>query len=423
MKYKEYKRDSYNLYTIKTDKFRTCEIEIVFRQKLSKEKITINNLLIDCLTYTSKKYPKRKDVVIALEELYSANILGITSRVGNALFSNIILEFLDPKYCDKDYLDNILAFPFEMLFNPNIKDNEFDLHTFNCMKNRNRADIKSTKDIPSMYAIKRALINMDNTSPTSFMTTGYLEDLEEITSEDLYNAYKDLLNKAICDIYVIGNLDIDYVDKKISKLFTNRYIKELDIDYFVSNKNRHKVIDVEEKGNYEQANLVMIYNTTKLTDKEKNYTIHLFNYIFGSGSLTTKLYKYLREENSLCYNTYSLYQKLDNLLIIFVGIDYQNKKQCVKLVNKALKEMVNGKFTEEEINYAKNSLITSTEAIMDNASSLLDNYVFHNVVGTPLLVERRKELNKVTKDEIVAVAKKIKLNTVYILGGQTDEKN
>ena len=167
----------------------------------------------------------------------------------------------------------------------------------------------------------------------------------------------------------------------------------------------------------------MIYNTTKLTDKEKNYTIHLFNYIFGSGSLTTKLYKYLREENSLCYNTYSLYQKLDNLLIIFVGIDYQNKKQCVKLVNKALKEMVNGKFTEEEINYAKNSLITSTEAIMDNASSLLDNYVFHNVVGTPLLAERRKELNKVTKAEIVAVAKKIKLNTVYILGGQTDEKN
>ena len=242
MKYKEYKRDSYNLYTIKTDKFRTCQIEIVFRQKLSKEKITINNLLIDCLTYTSKKYPRRKDVVEALEELYSANLLGITSRVGNALFSNIILEFLDPKYCDKDYLDNILAFPFEMLFNPNIENDEFDLHSFNIMKNRNMADIKSVKDIPSMYAIKRSIINMDNTSPTSFMTTGYLEDLENITSEDLVIAYKELLNNAVCDIYVIGNLDMDYVDKKISILFNNRYIKELDIDYFVNNKLRKKSI-------------------------------------------------------------------------------------------------------------------------------------------------------------------------------------
>ena len=423
MKYKEYKRDSYNLYTIKTDKFRTCQIEIVFRQKLSKEKITINNLLIDCLTYTSKKYPRRKDVVEALEELYSANLLGITSRVGNALFSNIILEFLDPKYCDKDYLDNILAFPFEMLFNPNIENDEFDLHSFNIMKNRNMADIKSVKDIPSMYAIKRSIINMDNTSPTSFMTTGYLEDLENITSEDLVIAYKELLNNAVCDIYVIGNLDMDYVDKKISILFNNRYIKELDIDYFVNNKLRKKVLDVVETGNYEQSNLVLLYNTDKFSEQEMNYTIHVFNYIFGNGSLTTKLYKYLREENSLCYNAYSIYQKLDNLLIIFVGIDYQNKKKCVKLINKALKEMVNGIFSEEDILYAKKSLISNVESSMDNPSSLLDNYVFHNVVNTPLLSERKKELNKITKKDIIELSNKIKLNTIYMLGGSTDGKN
>ena len=423
MKYKEYKRDSYNLYTIKTDKFRTCQIEIVFRQKLSKEKITINNLLIDCLTYTSKKYPRRKDVVEALEELYSANLLGITSRVGNALFSNIILEFLDPKYCDKDYLDNILAFPFEMLFNPNIENDEFDLHSFNIMKNRNMADIKSVKDIPSMYAIKRSIINMDNTSPTSFMTTGYLEDLENITSEDLVIAYKELLNNAVYDIYVIGNLDMDYVDKKISILFNNRYIKELDIDYFVNNKLRKKVLDVVETGNYEQSNLVLLYNTDKFSEQEMNYTIHVFNYIFGNGSLTTKLYKYLREENSLCYNAYSIYQKLDNLLIIFVGIDYQNKKKCVKLINKALKEMVNGIFSEEDILYAKKSLISNVESSMDNPSSLLDNYVFHNVVNTPLLSERKKELNKITKKDIIELSNKIKLNTIYMLGGSTDGKN
>ncbi len=423
MKYKEYKRDSYNLYTIKTDKFRTCQIEIVFRQKLSKEKITINNLLIDCLTYTSKKYPRRKDVVEALEELYSANLLGITSRVGNALFSNIILEFLDPKYCDKDYLDNILAFPFEMLFNPNIENDEFDLHTFNIMKNRNMADIKSVKDIPSMYAIKRSIIIMDNTSPTSFMTTGYLEDLDNITSEDLVKAYKELLNNAVCDIYIIGNLDMDYVDKKISILFNNRYIKELDIDYFVNNKLRKKVLDIVETGNYEQSNLVLLYNTDKFSEQEMNYTIHVFNYIFGNGSLTTKLYKYLREENSLCYNAYSIYQKLDNLLIIFVGIDYQNKKKCVKLINKALKEMVNGIFSEEDILYAKKSLISNVESSMDNPSSLLDNYVFHNVVDTPLLSERKKELNKITKKDIIELSKKIKLNTIYMLGGPTDEKN
>ena len=63
MEYKVYKNDTYNLYTIKTDKFKTCHLEIIFKKRIKNEEITINNFLGDYLNYTSKKYNKRKKVI------------------------------------------------------------------------------------------------------------------------------------------------------------------------------------------------------------------------------------------------------------------------------------------------------------------------------------------------------------------------
>lgn len=424
MIYKKYENENYNLYTIKTDKFKTCHLEVIMRNKLDKKQITINNMLIDCLTYTTKLYPQRKNLVEKLEDLYDAAFYGVTSRVGQIMFSNIILNFLDPKFCDKNFLREILTLPFEALFNPNINNGEFDLKTFNIIKSRNRADILSVKEDATRYALKQAIINMDKNSPSGFMSCGYLKDLEQITPEDLAEYYQKFIRNSVFDIYVIGNLDMDYVAMTIQELFHNNYLnEELDIDLFVPNKVTKKVKDIVETGDYAQSSLVLVYNTNDFTEKETNYTVHLFNYIFGNGSLTTKLYKYLREENSMCYSTYSIYQKLDQLMLVYVGIESKNKKKCVKLINKALKEMCQGDFTEEDIQSGKKMLKADIMASLDNPSSILDNYMFHNVIKTPFLKDRIKEIDNVTKEEIVHLAKKIKLNTIYLLGGNTDEEN
>ena len=77
---------------------------------------------------------------------------------------------------------------------------------------------------------------------------------------------------------------------------------------------------------------------------------------------------------------------------MYAGIDYENKDYCVKLVNKALKEMQQGLFTEEEIAATKNTLVNQIKSSMDTETSILDNYLFHNLTGAPLLNER---LNKI----------------------------
>lgn len=419
MKYKVYDCNSYRIHTIKTDKFKNCSMEIMFRNKLEKEEITDNNMLVDMLMHSSKKYPKRRDVAIELENLYSASLRGFSTRIGNSVLLSFVLDFLNPKYCENGYLNDVISMPFEMLLNPNVGDNEeFDQRSFNIIKNRIKSEIESLKENAAKYAIRRSLNNMDDNSPSSYYMVGYLDDLENITPSSLVETYNNVLDNYICDIYVIGNLDMDEVVSIIKKKFINRTIKQNKKELYVDNQLRKKYIDIEETGKYEQDSFVMIYNLDNLTKRERDFVIHLYNIILGSGGLTSKLYKYLREENSLCYNVSSMYQKYDNLLMIYSGIDAKDKELCIKLVEKSMDEMKKGEFTSDELDNAIKTVISSIKMSEDTQGGIINNYLFNDLDQLPLYDERVKEFKTVTKEEIMNVAKKVKLNTIYLLKGE-----
>lgn len=423
MEYKNYKHDTYTLYTIKTDKFKTCHIEIIYKNKIKKEDITILNLLGTYLAYTSKKYPKRRDVIERLEDLYDTNFYETNARVGKNIFASFIMDFLDPKYCEKNFLDEVLALPFEFIFNPNFTNTVPDKKIFNVIVNMVKSSILSSKDSPTNYAFKQAFKTLGEDNPAGFDMNGSLETLQKITPEDLYAYYQRFLKEFSCDIYIIGNLDMEHVDMQIAESYKNNYVAPPVNDYYIDYPTTRNIVDKVETGPYEQSSFIMLFKTDMLTEKEKNYVIHYFNSIFGSGSLNNKLNQYLREENGLCYSTYSVYQKIDNLFIVYAGIDAENKDACVHLVKKALKEMQQGKFEEQEISFAKENLINQIKMCYDSQTSILDNYAFHNLIGSPLLNVRIKEIENVSKEEIVNLAKKIKLNSIYLLGGSNVKEN
>lgn len=418
MEYKVYDCDSYKIHTIKTDKFKNCSMEIMFRNNLIKEEITENNMLVDMLMHSSKKYPKRRDIAIELENLYSSSVRGFSTRLGNSIMLSFVLDFLNPRYCDEGYLEEVISLPFELLLNPNVDNLEFDRRSFNIIKNRIKSDIESLKENASRYAFRRSLTLMDKDSPSSYYMTGYLSDLENITPSSLVDTYHRMLNDYICDIYIIGNLDMDKVVQLIKDKFKIKTIKDYKVILYVDNKIRKKNLDICETGNYEQDSLVMIYNLDNLNKKERDYVIQLYNIILGSGGLTSKLYKYLREENSLCYIVSSMYQKYDGLLLIYSGIDKKDKNKCLKLINKALQEMINGDFTDEELDNAKKAVISSIKMSEDTNGGIINNYLFNELDNLPLYDERVKEFKKISKKDVIEVAKKVKLNTIYLLSGE-----
>ena len=423
MEYKKYNCNSYNIHTIITDKFKTVRMEIIFSRNAEKEKMQKFTFLSDLLTDSSKKYKSRKEIAIALEELYKAMFYGITSKVGNLFTINFVMEFINPEFIkEKDYLENVITFPFDILNNPNISNKEFDLTNFNIVKRRLYEEIESVKENSNKLAISDALNIMDSNSPSSYKVLGTQEDLNNITPSNLYESYLDMFNHSNCDIFIIGNINMDECVKIIKNSFKNRVIKISKPKLYVNNKIRRKAIEKENNKDFVQSNLVMIYNIKELTDFEKNITFHVLNYILGGG-LTSILYDNLRNKNSLCYSVRSLYLKQDGLLIINTLLDKCNISKAKKLVKKSITEIIKGKISDDMFEDTKKMLIMSLKNSLDNNIAILNNYEFNYFDNLPLVEERINLISKVTKDNVIKCAKKLQLNTIYAQVGDANERN
>ncbi len=416
MTYKTYEYDSFRIFTVQTDQFKNCHMEVIFQGDATKENLTHQSFLAEMISFTSKKFPTRKEFVIRLEELYNAYFYGVTTKVGKSLLTNFIFDFLDPSYISsKHYLEDCMEFLFDTIKHPNMTKQEFDYASFQVVKNRLRSEIESLKENGVNYSIRRCLQEMYPNSVSSQSVLGSIEALEGITPSNLVEVYQKFWESNYCDIYIIGNLDMDEMAKLIKKYFKNPVIKTHEQEVFVNNSKIKSVAKVCEPGKFVQSNLVVGYQMQGFTKQEYDVVLSVFGEIFCGTSLNSKLYEYLRNENSLCYRVQTVYQKYDESLLVSVGLESQNKDLAVKLIQKAMKEMASGKFSLEELDMAKKQLALAVSMSLDSQNSIINNYVFYNLVHSPLLEERLEQIMEVTKEQVMAIAKKFKIACVYEL--------
>lgn len=422
MIYKTYKNKTYNIYTIKTDKFKTCHMEIIFRNNIEKSEITKRSMLTEMLVENSNKYKTRRNMIIELENLYNSYFYGITNRIGSSILTSFCFDFINPKLINED-LEQFIKFPIDSILNPNVLNDEFDITTFEYVKTRISNDIESIIEDPKKYSIDKLMTHMCSNTESSININGYIDDLDLITPSNLYEYYKDMLGHDYIDVYIIGDLDMDKVSKIIKDNLKINIFKNHEINYEVNNKTVSKTKKVIENYNFSQENICIGLNIENMTPYEKNYVGHIYNMILGGGSLETKLYNRLRNDNSLCYNCVSIYQKFDNLLILHTAISKENESLAIKLMKKALEDMEQGNITEEEIENAKKLITTTLNMSEDVPGRIVDNYLYKNLYGLDDIEVRIKNYNGITKKELVSFAKKVKLNTILCVRDGENEKN
>jgi len=416
MEYKSFEYPSFNIYTVRTNRFKTVQMEIIFRDEVRKDELLLKTFLADIMSDCSATYKNRKEVVKKLEELYQASFYGVTNKLGNNVLTSFILSFLNPKYVNEEnYLENVLKLPLDMIMHPFITATEFDIKNFNVVKNRLHDEILAVNEDINRVALKKSLSKID--SPSGYNIIGSLEELESITPRSLYEAYQKLISTNLCDIFIVGDIDMDTAANIIFKHFKNPVIKTKSYPLYVQNKPEKKIRKLTEKSKFLETSLVLIYNFDNLDPKEKTTTAHFYNYLLGGGGLNTKLYQSLREKNSLCYGIRSIYLKYDGLLVIETSISKKDIAKAEKLIKQAFKEMKEGNFTDDSLEAAKENFIFSLSLALDSPAGILNNYVFHVIDNLPLIEERIKLIKDVTKDEIKLVANKIKPNLMFTLEG------
>lgn len=422
MNYKKIDLGSYNLHLIKTGKFKTMTIRVCLRDKIVKKEIMLRNFLSSFLTYSTDTYRTKREIVLHAQDLYAASIYTKSYRSGNYNMINFYLSSLNEKYTEEGMLEKGIEFLADVIFHPNFNDQEKYQEAYNFLYNNIESSLKGLKENSALYSTVRMLEEMDKDAAYSYREHGYLEDLEKINLENLKEYYHKLINNSLVDIYVIGDFEEENLIEIIKKYMVFETFKRPKESQILTHKQlpkRTKTVKESTEGN--QSKLSIGCKIGDLTEYERNYVLTIYNMILG-GNSESKFFQIIREKHSLAYYIYSSLNKLDHLMLIRSGISKENFDKTVKLVKKLMKEMENGDFTEENIEYAKQNYLSLLKEIEDNESAIIETFIAKDLLNLGDIEERKKEVMKVTKEEIIEVAKKVKMDTIYLLEGVLNDE-
>lgn len=420
MEYKKINLNSYNIHFIKTDKFKTIDIRLMFIDKFKKENITKRNFLMDILTFSSKKYDTRRKLSIKCQELYSLSLSSSIFRIGNFLLSKIGISLLNPKYTEKSMLEESLSLLMEVVFNPNVFDNKFESKSFNLVKKELENELLSVKEQSRIYAMSQFLKELDNNKPYSCHGYSYEEDLELINEYNLYEYYQDFLRNNLVDIYVVGDFDFSEMEKLIKEKIKISTLKKDKGSIVVKHdKIRKRARKIVESSDFKQSKLVIGLALNNLSDFEFSYVSNVYNLLLG-GISDSLLMQNVRVKQSLAYYISSSLNKADNLIIIGSGIERKNFDKTLKIIKKTLKDIQNGKITDDDIKKCQTEYISSLDIASNIPTGLMDLTMSNHLKLADPIDVRKKKILEVTKEDIIKFSKKVSLDTVYLLEGKNE---
>ncbi len=418
MKYSKEEMGPYNLHIIKTNKFKTINIRIDFKREAKKEELTNRRLLCDILLESTANYPQQRLLMIAKEDLYNLKLSSSTKISGKETIISFCTQFLNEKYTEKGMLEKSLIFFLESIFKPDLEKGKFKENKLSSVKKKALDDYLEREKKPSSYASFKTMEIMDPNAYYTLKGIGYKEDLKHITTTTLTDYYKKVINSDIINIFIIGDVDSQVIKKIFKRKVLVNTIKKPGLDpYLQHNKLRKRARKVKESFDAKQSHLVMGAKLGKLSEDEKKYVWYIYDLILGKGP-DSRLFNSVREKNSLCYSISSQIKSLSNILIIKAGINKADSEKAIRLIRKEIKNISKGLIEEEEINKVKVGFINNLKEITNSPFSLIEYYVSQEYYNFEDIETRIINFQKVNKQKVIDFAKKIYLDTIFVLEGE-----
>ena len=390
---------------LQSNKFKTNLVALFITVPLTKENCTKNALLTSVLRRGTNNLKTQEEIAKRLEELYGAGFNCGVDKLGNYHVLKFYLETLENTYTlnNENLLQEGVNLLLDIVFNPLIENNGFNKLYVDQEKLNLQRLIESRKDNKALYAKERCLENMFVDESYSLYKYGSVDDLANINEINLYAYYKELLKDCKIDLYITGN-NIDNI--KVPEIPSKNLPQIPNVHIAPSKPNV-----VNEIQDVTQGKLIIGLD---VDDKNKT-AVSMYNTILGGGA-NSKLFQNVREKASLAYSAGSSYIRRKNVILIQTGIEIENYDKALKIVEEQLEDMKNGKISDGEFNSAKQLIVSSIELIEESKEDMITFYFDQNLFEEHLNVTEYKEMiKKVTKDDVIKVAQKVKEDTIYFL--------
>ncbi|MBP3706206.1 MAG: insulinase family protein [Clostridia bacterium] len=410
---------------IQSLRFNTTLISFNFYLPLKRENVAVNALLPFVLTTCGEKYPDFSRLNYKLNKLYGARLSASAEKIGDFQLLKMAISVIDDKYTlDNEQLTQQACELLQsLLFEPKLADGAFHDSDVEREKRKAIEHIRGELSEKRIYAKNRMIEEMFSDEDYGVSKCGTEEDVQKITGESLYDAWRNLLAHAYIHVNVISrNLPSGLFETLSEKLSSINRSYITDFSAVRPTKAATEVKTVTERMDVAQGKLVMGFSSDICGEGERATSLMVMADIFGGGPYS-RLFSNVREKMSLCYYCAATSVRIKGLVVVESGVEAQNAQKARNEILNQLEIMKNGDFTDFEFESSIKGITDSLKSSNDSQETIDIWYSVKMCSGRLYSPEDViQELSCVTRENVIKAAQGIKLNTEYLLLPKEENK-
>ena len=418
--------DAIHLRVIPTDKFKTGMLSVSAVLPIRREDVWLTSLLLSVLRRGTVKYPTLEALNRRLDFLYGTELSIRNFYRGDNQIIGFSAEFLDNAYLptEEDLIAGALEIMDQILFHPLLDENGLLLSRYVESEKQMQCDaIRAMKNQPRPYAADRCREILYEKHPCGAPIYGTEEQVASVSAERLTAHWHWLLEHLRLDCFYVGRADADLLCHTLQKTLGASLVdtpSPLPAAPLRALAPVSRIKRVDESLEVTQGHLVMGFDTGIVIGEDLYFACVLFNEMLGI-SPVSKLFVNVRERLSLCYHCSSSYNPHKGTVLVICGLSRVNRPRAEREILKQVRSFARGKFDDDELNAAKQSLVNAYRQLEDSPAAMEGFYFGRSLVGLDQTPEDcRRAFLAVSREDIIAVAKRIRQNVVYYLDGTLD---
>lgn len=408
----------FDIYFLHSRKYKTVTIKAFILGRLDRD-VEEEAILPFVLKRGSKKYPTLAKISCKLESLFGTKLSLDTLKLGERQIFVTALDMVNDRLLPggEGLLEDGVGVLNDVLTNPRAENGSFPEDNFTSEKRNLERLIRSQIDDKGVYANIRLVEEMFKGEPFGKFQWGEAEKVALLDSARTWSFFKELLASAPAVMYVVGDVERDKARELASTIFDGVARRVIRSDPSAGTRTQGDGEVIEEEQPLEQSKLVMGYNVERDCDDDLYYALFFYNSILGGGSFS-KLFKNVREKESLAYYVHSVYDKIKGFLRVGAGIHRDNRDRVLEIVAEQMDDIAKGRILDEEFSNARKALLSGLQGVQDSPSQLIDYHLVNSLSGRETGLDTiMNKLKNVNPDHVVAAARLVSPGKTFFLKG------
>jgi predicted Zn-dependent peptidase len=412
------------LHVLPTRRFKTYQFTLYAGIPLSEEDVTRTALLPFVLRRGTATMPETRAFRERLDDLYGAGFGFDVMKRGDSQIVVFQLEVLQDRFAHgagESLLAAGLRLLGEVVTRPALEGGVFLPRYVETEKMTVRKRLEAIVNDKIRYAAERCIQEMCAGEAYRLNALGKIEDLPPLTPETLHAWYAEWLARASFDLYVTGDTSPEEVSALAAESFRLPDGEPAAYPAPAACGSAGGVKTVVERMDVTQGKLNMGLRIGVRHADDDYPAALMYNGILGAYP-HSKLFLNVRERASLAYYAASRYDGHKGILTIQSGIEIGHFDRASAIIREQLDAMARGDISELELEQTRAMITNQLRELRDSAPEMIAFHFGGVLSGRPREPEELiRQIEAVTREDIVRVAGRVELDTIYFLRDRKEE--